>query len=118
MVRILALDPGEKRIGLAISDELGWTAQGLPTLERVGPARDLAHVRRIVEERGVQEIVVGIPYREDGTIGASGELAMALARSLADGLQLTVTPWDERLTTKQAERAPSAGAGGISSLRC
>src|SRR3990172_8731857 len=104
MVRILALDPGEKRIGLAISDELGWTAQGLPTLLSRGMTNDLAHLAGGVKDYQVDEIVVGMPYREDGTLGAGGERAMALIGRLADAFPIPVTPWDERLTTRMAAR--------------
>lgn len=102
--RILALDPGGKRIGLAISDELGWTAQGLPTLQSRGTVNDLAHLAGVVREYQVNEIVVGIPYREDGTLGDGGTQAMGLVATLTERFQLPVTPWDERLTTKMAER--------------
>ncbi|MEW6324863.1 MAG: Holliday junction resolvase RuvX [Nitrospirota bacterium] len=104
MARILALDPGEKRIGLAVSDELGWTAQGLPTLPRRGMTDMLAHLSRLVTDYQVHEIVVGVPYRQDGTLGLSGERALALIERLAHHFQLPVTPWDERLTTRMAER--------------
>ncbi len=104
MVRILALDYGEKRIGLAISDELGWTAQGLPTLIRQGIARDIATLVDLSRERQVDEVVVGLPYRQNGTLGLSGERVLAFIGRLSRQLSVPVTSWDERLTTKMAER--------------
>ncbi|MBI3620897.1 MAG: Holliday junction resolvase RuvX, partial [Nitrospirae bacterium] len=102
--RILALDPGEKRIGLAVSDEMGWTAQGLPTLNSEGIRRDLDHLAAVVKEYQVSRIVVGVPYNQYGELGAAGERAMALIGRIAAHCGLPVEPWDERLTTKQAER--------------
>ena len=104
MMRILALDYGEKRIGLAISDELGWTAQGLPTLVRQGTKRDIATLVDLVRDSNVDEVVVGLPYRQDGTLGLSGERVLVFIDRLSGQLSLPVTSWDERLTTKMAER--------------
>ena len=76
----------------------------MPTLLSRGMANDLAHLAGVVSDYQVNEIVVGMPYREDGTVGLGGEQAMELIAQLAERFQLPVTPWDERLTTKQAER--------------
>lgn len=115
MVRILALDPGEKRIGLAVSDEMGWTAQGLPTLNREGIRRDLDHLAAVVKEYQVERIVVGVPYNQRGELGAAGERAMALIERIAAHCGIPVEPWDERLTTKMAERVLIEG--GVSRAR-
>jgi putative Holliday junction resolvase len=115
MIRILALDPGEKRIGLAVSDEMGWTAQGLPTLNREGIRRDLDHLAAVVKEYQVNRIVVGVPYNQHGGLGVSGERAMALIERIAAHCGVPVEPWDERLTTKQAERVLIEG--GVSRAR-
>ena len=104
MIRILALDPGEKRIGLALSDEMGWTAQGLPTLNREGIRRDLERLAALVQEHQVTRIVVGVPYNQHGGLGDAGERAMTLIERIAAHCGVPVTPWDERLTTKMAER--------------
>ena len=103
-MRILALDPGEKRIGLAVSDEMGWTAQGLPMLNCEGIRRDLDHLAAIVKEHQVTRIVVGVPYNQHGALGHAGERAMVLIERIEAHCGLPVTPWDERLTTKMAER--------------
>ena len=104
MERILAIDPGEKRLGLAVSDEMGWTAQGLPTLTREGLRHDLDRLAAVVKDYAVTRIVVGVPYTRHGELGAAGGRAMTLIDRIAARCGLPVEPWDERLTTKQAER--------------
>ncbi|MEW6387622.1 MAG: Holliday junction resolvase RuvX [Thermodesulfobacteriota bacterium] len=103
-VRILALDVGEKRIGLAVSDPLGITAQGLGVLSRRDRDSDLARLREVAAEYRVQEIVVGLPRHLDGRPGTLAPEILDLARSLGEALGVPVTPWDERLTTQEAER--------------
>lgn len=103
-VRILALDVGEKRIGLAVSDPLGITAQGLEVLIRKDPETDLARLLEVARKWHVQEIVVGFPRHMDGREGKQAPAIMELAQALGDALGAKVTPWDERLTTVQAER--------------
>lgn len=109
MSRILALDPGEKRIGLAVSDEMGWTAQGLPTLKREGIRRDLDRLSAVVNDYRVTRIIVGMPYNQYGGLGAAGERAMELIEHIAAHCRIPVVPWDERLTTKMAERVLIGG---------
>ncbi len=103
-VRILALDVGEKRIGLAVSDPLGITAQGLGVLKRRDRQTDLAYLLNVAREYRVQQIVVGLPRHMDGREGAAAPGIMVLARELGTALGIEVTPWDERLTTAAAER--------------
>jgi len=103
-VRILALDVGEKRIGLAVSDPLGITAQGLEVLIRKDPQTDLARLLEVAREWHVQEIVVGVPRHMDGREGKQAPAIMKLAQVLGDALGVPVTTWDERLTTVEAER--------------
>ncbi len=102
--RILALDVGEKRIGLAVSDPLGITAQGVGVLTRRDPETDLARLLEVAREYQVREILVGMPRHLDGRPGKHAEAIWELARTLGDALAAPVTPWDERLTTVQAER--------------
>jgi len=103
-IRILALDVGEKRIGLAVSDPLGITAQGLGVLLRKDWESDLARLTELAREYRVREIVVGLPRHMDGRPGkATGEI-LELARALATALGVQVVTWDERLTTVEAER--------------
>jgi putative Holliday junction resolvase len=103
-VRILALDVGTKRIGLAVSDPLGITAQGLGVLERKDWDRDLARLLEIARPYQVQEILVGLPRHMDGRPGEMAEEILALARALAEALGARVATWDERLSTVEAER--------------
>lgn len=103
-IRILALDVGEKRIGLAVSDPLGITAQGISVLTRQNRETDLARLREVAQEYQVQEILVGLPRHMDGRPGKQADAVLELARTLGESLGIPVTPWDERLTTMQAER--------------
>lgn len=102
--RILALDLGKRRIGLAISDELGITAQGLPTLERRNKRTDLAILRALARERGVTEMLMGNPLHMSGTAGRQSEWAQEFAGALEQYTGIPVRLWDERLTTVEASR--------------
>jgi len=102
--RILALDVGEKRIGIAVSDPLGITAQGLSVLIRQNLEADLARLQDVAREYQVQEIVVGLPRHMDGRPGKQTDAILDLARTLGEALGVPVTTWDERLTTMEAER--------------
>lgn len=104
MPRIMGLDYGEKRIGIAVSDELGMTAQGLETLEHANAEKDLAAIRERVERLGVAHLVVGLPLNMNGTEGPKAAAARAFAERLKTALGLPCTLWDERLTTREAER--------------
>lgn len=103
-VRILALDVGEKRIGLAVSDPLGITAQGLGVLIRQNPEADLARLQEVARKWQVQEIVVGFPRHLDGRPGEQAAAILELARTLGAALGVPVATWDERLTTVEADR--------------
>lgn len=105
MTRILGLDPGERRIGVAVSDELGWTAQGVAVLERTTPEADLAAIAGLVERFAATEVVVGLPRNMDGSLGAGARASLTLAADLERVLGVPVRTWDERLTTRAAERA-------------
>jgi putative Holliday junction resolvase len=102
--RILALDVGTKRIGLAVSDPLGLTAQGLEVLNRRSRQADLEALLKIARDYQVQQIVVGLPRHMDGRPGAAVPEIMALAEALGQALGVEVITWDERLTTAAAER--------------
>jgi putative Holliday junction resolvase len=103
-VRILALDVGHKRIGLAVSDPLGFTAQGLGILQRQGRESDLARLLEMAREYQVQEILVGLPRHMDGRLGSQADDILELANALGEALGVPVTTWDERLSSKEAER--------------
>ncbi len=102
--RILALDLGKRRIGLALSDELGLTAQGLETMQRAGIRVDLARLSDLASERGVTLILVGNPLHMDGSEGSQSAWAREFAEKLHGRTGLAVRMWDERLTTVEAER--------------
>ena len=103
--RILAVDFGRRRIGLAVSDELGLTAQGIPTVQVNGVAEALRAVAETAAHWKVQEIVVGLPLNMDGSSGPMAAAANAFAESLREETGLAVTGWDERLTTVSAKRS-------------
>lgn len=102
--RILALDLGKNRIGLAISDELGITAQGLSTLARRNKRADLAALRTLARERGVTRILMGNPLHMSGTAGRQSEWAREFGGALERYTGIPVKLWDERLTTVEASR--------------
>src|SRR5271167_5212476 len=102
--RILALDFGSKNIGLSVSDELGLTAQGLPTLRRSNKRNDLDHLRRTIRQYGVTELVMGLPLRMSGSEGIQSEKVQAFAEELRRKFKLPVHLFDERLTSVEANR--------------
>jgi putative Holliday junction resolvase len=102
--RILALDFGTRRIGLAVSDPLGITAQGLPTLLRKNKRTDLAQLKAVLDRNRVGEIVVGLPLRLSGADSSSTEKAREFAEMLKKEFSLPVHLWDERFTSVEANR--------------
>lgn len=102
--RILALDFGDRRIGIALSDPAGVAARPLLTLVRTSWARDLERLRGIVREHAIRCIVVGLPLDMDGGRGARVRLTEAFMARVQRATGLPVVAWDERLTTVQAER--------------
>jgi putative holliday junction resolvase len=101
--RILALDYGTKRIGVALSDELGWTAQPLETFERRTLDRDIAHIAALVGSHSVERVVLGLPLQLDGREGLAVQAMRVFVVRLEAGLSVPVVLWDERMTTKAAE---------------
>jgi len=105
-MRILGLDVGTKTVGVAMSDEMGWTAQGLETI-RINEERGqfgFDRISELVKQYNVDKIVVGLPKNMNGTIGPRGEACQQFAENLRELLQLDVVMWDERLSTMAAER--------------
>lgn len=103
-MRIMGLDIGEKRIGIALSDPLGWTAQGHSVLQRKDLISDLQHLRDLCREYEVESIIVGLPRNMNGTLGPKAMEVQEFANHLAVHTGLGVDFWDERLTTRSAER--------------
>ncbi|KAB8127304.1 Holliday junction resolvase RuvX [Gracilibacillus oryzae] len=106
MNKVLGLDVGSKTIGVAVSDALGWTAQGLTTLYWEEP--DYSSVeedfRQLIEENDINKIVVGLPKNMNGTIGPRGEASQDFAAFMEETFSVEVIFWDERLTTMAAEK--------------
>lgn len=100
----MGIDYGDRHIGIAVSDELFLTAQGVSTVRNSGDDRMLNDIGALAEQYGVGEIVVGLPKNMNGSIGPRGQLAEAFAEALRTKLGLPVTLWDERLTTMSAQR--------------
>jgi putative holliday junction resolvase len=102
-MRILCLDYGSKRIGVAVCDELGMTAQGLATIFRKNRRQDLEEIAAFIRTYSVEKIVVGYPIRLDGTEGIECEKISKFASILESTFSLPVIKWDETLSTKEAE---------------
>lgn len=104
-MRILGLDIGQKTVGVAISDPLGFTAQGITTIRRVKKTQDILEVKKFCDEYSVEKIVVGLPKNMDGSIGFAGEKIQEFSKLIEDATNLEIIYWDERLTTVAAHRA-------------
>lgn len=102
--RVLGLDVGSRRIGVAVSDPLGITAQGLETLQRRNKREDLAALQRIIRDLEVREIVVGLPLCMSGEEGTQSDKMQAFAEDLRKRFHIPVHLWDERLTSAEANR--------------
>lgn len=102
-LRILGLDYGDKRIGVAVCDELGLTAQGLPTIIRKTRKHDLDILENLVKNYQVERIVIGYPVRLDGSEGIQCEKVNRFALLLEKTFHLPVVKWEETLSTKEAE---------------
>jgi putative Holliday junction resolvase len=121
-MRILGIDPGDRRIGLALSDELGLIARGLRTFDTARDGDFFAHIGRLIETHDCEEIVVGNPIHLSGRVGDSGEKAKQLAEELQRRFGLKVTLWDERLSSAEANRvlrgsrAPKSAVDKVSAV--
>jgi len=102
--RFLGLDVGSKTIGLAVSDPLGITAQGLPTYRRQNKRLDFEALRKVIDEYQVREIVIGLPLRMSGAEGTQSEKMRRFADEVRERYGLPVHLWDERLTSAEANR--------------
>jgi len=102
--RVLGLDVGSRTVGIAVSDPLGITAQGLPTLRRTNKRGDFERLSAVIREYAVSEIVVGYPLRLSGAEGTQSEKMQLFAEELRKKFKLPVHLWDERLTSSQANR--------------
>ncbi|RAP25327.1 hypothetical protein C2W59_00289 [Bacillus pumilus] len=105
-MRILGLDLGTKTLGVAISDEMGWTAQGIETIkiDETGGDFGLSRLSEIVSQYGTDKIVLGFPKNMNGTVGPRGEASQSFAKVLENTYNVPVVLWDERLSTMAAEK--------------
>ncbi|MFJ5670370.1 Holliday junction resolvase RuvX [Bacillus safensis] len=105
-MRILGLDLGTKTLGVAISDEMGWTAQGIETIkiDEAGGDFGIGRLSEIIAEYGADKIVLGFPKNMNGTIGPRGEASQSFAKVLENTYNVPVVLWDERLSTMAAEK--------------
>lgn len=104
-MKVLGLDIGSKTIGIAASDPFGWTAQGVKTLERSSLAHDCLEIQKIIQEREIERIIIGLPLKMDGTEGSQAVYVREFASNLAKYTpEITIQFWDERLSTVAAER--------------
>lgn len=102
-MRILALDVGTKTIGVAVSDDLEITSNGVTTIRRKDLEYDIEELGRIIERYAPSEILVGVPYRSDGSVGKRGEEIMRFAETLNKKFGIPVKYWDESYSTADAE---------------
>lgn len=102
--RLLGLDVGRKTIGVAVSDPLGLFAQAVEVWRRAGPTEDILHLRELADRYEAEGIVVGLPLRTDGTAGPEADSVRVFARKVEEALKIPVILWDERFSTKEAER--------------
>lgn len=103
-MRIMGLDVGSKTIGVAVSDDMGWTAQGVTTIIRKNLDSDLEELRKLMDQYNPLEIMVGLPKNMDGTIGKQAQEVLALVETIKKSLNIPVIAWDERLSTVAANR--------------
>ncbi|WHX48012.1 Holliday junction resolvase RuvX [Paenibacillus woosongensis] len=103
-MKIMGLDYGDRRIGVAVSDMFGWTAQGVEVIERRREGDEYGRIAELASQHEVEEIVVGLPKNMNGSVGPRGEICKAFAEELRSRIELPVHLWDERLTTVSAQR--------------
>ncbi len=103
-MRYIGLDVGDRTIGIAVSDPLGYTAQGITTVRRKSLEQDLQNLKEIFSDYTIEAIVVGLPKNMNGTIGPQAEKVMAFGEALKEEFGLEIVYWDERLTTMAAHR--------------
>ncbi len=103
-MRIMGLDYGEKRIGVAISDELGMTAQGITVIKRTHLEKDIERIKELIFEYCVKEVIIGIPKKMDGSMGTMADKVDNFAKKIKKELSIPINMKDERLTSKAVER--------------
>lgn len=104
-MRLLGLDVGDRRIGIALSDETQTLATGLPTFERIGPRKDLKAIAALVREHQVSDVVVGLPRTLEGSLGPQAQKVLLFMEELRPVVRVPVVSWDERFTSSMATQA-------------
>jgi putative Holliday junction resolvase len=102
MSTILGLDVGDTKIGIAISDRLGFIAHGVAILKRKNAHGDIIHIQKLIKDYRVDEVVVGLPIKMDGHRSRQTEKTLVFAKLLRKHLNIPIHTWDERLTTVEA----------------
>lgn len=102
--RIMGLDVGDRTIGVAVSDLMGITAQGVTTIRRESKKKDIEELKKLIKEHNVKYIVSGLPKNMDGTIGPQSEKVIKFCDILKEETGMEIDYWDERLTTVSAEK--------------
>ncbi|MBS4535371.1 Holliday junction resolvase RuvX [Clostridium sp. D2Q-14] len=104
MQRLLGLDVGDKTIGIAVSDPLGLTAQGIKTIRRTSIKKDIKEIIEIIEEYNIVKLIVGLPKNMNNTLGPQGEKVFKFVERLKEKKQIEIIYQDERLTTVSAQK--------------
>lgn len=102
--RIMGLDIGDRTIGVAVSDLMGMTAQGVKTIKRTSKKNDIDEIKNIIKEKNVNLIVSGLPKNMNGTVGSQGEKVKKFCELIKEEIDIDIEFWDERLTTVAAEK--------------
>jgi len=103
-VRILGLDIGERRIGVAVSDETGIIARGLETIDRKNEYSAVEKISELIKKYNAEKVVYGMPYKKDGSVGEQGEKTLSFVSQFSDCADVEFIRWDERYSTKEATR--------------
>lgn len=103
-MRVMGLDIGSRTIGVAVSDELGMTAQPVKTIRRKSMEEDIQEIKRMIKEYEIGKIVVGLPKNMDGTMGKQAEIVFKWIKTVQDRIHLQMITWDERLSTVGASK--------------
>ena len=103
-MRIMGIDYGDSRVGVAMSDPMGWTAQGLETIAEKDCTKVVERLVKIIEEYNVEKMIVGFPKNMNGTIGPRGERTLDFIKALEQKVDIDIIKWDERLTTVAAHK--------------
>ncbi|MDN5311358.1 MAG: putative pre6S rRNA nuclease [Thermoanaerobacteraceae bacterium] len=104
-MRVLGLDVGDKKIGVAVSDELGLIAQGIGVITRQDLKQDLKKIEELIQQYNVGKVILGLPRNMNGTLGSQGEAVKKFGEALKQNSGIELGYWDERLSTVEAERS-------------